>query len=129
MNVSTTTTFLLINTRDANGTVQLPPIANAIGRSFLIKDQFANFDRSTCILQADTGDSFDTGGDTKVLNIKGQSIEIIAGADSKWHTLENSFLPSMTVITNTPTTLSSITSLKTNVIVAPAQAIEQTIQF
>jgi hypothetical protein len=128
MNVSSFATFLLVNTYTAAGSVQLPPIQSNIGRSLLIKDQYANFDRSTCTLQAHSGDSFDTGGSTRILRVKGEMLELIAGNDSKWHTLEDSYSQSQIYIQHQSALMSTLT-FKAPTIVAPSQSRIQTIQF
>lgn len=126
MNVSTATSLLLVNTFQAPGTVNLPGTTSNLGRILIIKDQNASFDRNPCTVQAAAGDTIDSGSDTRVLSVKGQTLEIIAGIQNRWCTLADTQYSFQQVERLTAATISTVTFSTSNVI-APAQAQQQTI--
>lgn len=126
MNVSTATSLLLVNTFQASGTVNLPSALSNLGRILIIKDQTASFDTNPCTLQADSGDAFETGQTTRVLSVKGETLELLAGVDRKWYTLADTQYLTQTVQELTAATVSTLTFSTSNLI-APAQAQQQTI--
>lgn len=121
MSISTTTSLLLVNTFQNSGTVTLPSTESNLGRILIVKDQTASFDRNPCTLQTASGDSLDSGGTSRVLRVKGQVLELVAGVDHTWHTLADSQLIEQQVGSLTATSVSTLFFSASN-LVAPAQA-------
>ena len=130
MSVSTTTSLVLVDTRAASGSIQLPPTVESLGRMITFIDQY-----KSCSLQStftvNTSDSFHpTNQNSYVMNKPGQTVSIIGVVTDppKWMVIEDDTSRSLTGI-NLSTVLLSTTTIYASTIQAPAQSQQQTIQF
>jgi hypothetical protein len=126
MSISTATTLLLVNTFQAPGTVTLPSLQP--GRILIVKDQTASFDRNPCTVEAAAGDLFESGQSTRVLSVKGQTLELVGGINRVWCTLSDSQWVSQQVEQLTATTISTVFFSAPDVI-APDQAQQIGLRF
>ncbi len=126
--LSTSSSFVLVDTRDSPGTITLPATQSTLGRMIILKDQWGTFQTSSCTLQTVGIDTFAQGAQTRVLTTPYHSLQIIAGTDHKWYTLQDSFATFMQVANQTSRFVSTYL-LTANSITAPQQAGQQSIIF
>lgn len=94
--LSTNTTFALVDTRYAFATINLPTLNTAFGRSITVKDGYGNAYTSSITIQTDPADYFEDGSQVKTLTIPFSFQTFVAGSNA-WYSLTEPYPSSLTV--------------------------------
>jgi hypothetical protein len=102
---STVTEVSMIDTRNKSGFVILPPASTIQGRLLRIKDTYGTALNSSITVQTTGVDLFENGLSTMVLRNGFDSMTLIAGARTTWHTLDGTNMPATNISSATISSL------------------------